>query len=334
MTFREFISDRTGRLLGWIVFMVCTAAFLCATGTRTSIIFLAGMIWLLVFLGTQYVEFYRRRAYLQELEQILGGLDKKYLFYECIPKNRFLYERRLEDFYPKAARAMTSAVSDAKAAQQEYREYVESWVHEIKTPITAAQLICQHTDADTRWKLSCELSQIEAHVQRSLYYARSGSPEKDILIRKTSLEEIVSQALNEHQSLLIQSRIRVETKGLDQNVFTDRKWVIFILGQLLQNAVRYRKASAVITISAEPSEKQVQLIVSDNGIGILPHELPRVFDRGFTGSNGRLRPGSTGMGLYLCKRMSEALGTELSITSIPESGTTVTLSFPANLTKM
>ena len=254
-----------------------------------------------------------------------------------------------------SASSMVGAVSDAQAAQREYREYIERWVHEIKAPITAAGLICQNAEAGLRRRLQQELARIEAHVERALFYARAESQEKDVLICRTDLEEIVEKAILGHRTLLRQSGIRVETKDLGKTVYTDEKWAVFILGQLLQNAARYRKLpreesqeneggyrklpraesqqeeadSAVICLQAESLEKQVRLTVSDNGIGIAAHELPRVFDRGFTGSNGRSRGGSTGMGLYLCKRLSSSLELGIAIRSKEGEGTEVTLTFPA-----
>ena len=231
---------------------------------------------------------------------------------------------------------MTGAVSDAEAAQREYREYVERWVHEIKAPITAARLICRDLDGNTRRKLTAELSQIEAHVERALFYARAENPEQDCLFRQANMGEIAAQAIENHRPLLIQSGIRVETDGLDCTVYTDEKWAVFLLGQLLQNAARYRGPEPVITLSAKPLGRQTQLIVHDNGIGIPAHELPRVFDRGFTGSNGRSRGGATGMGLYLCKKLAGFLNLGLAVTSVEGKGTTVILTFPAkeNLTKL
>ena len=209
-------------------------------------------------------------------------------------------------------------------------------MHEIKAPITAARLICRELDGKTRRKLIAELAQIEAHVERALFYARAENPEQDCLLRQVDLGRNVGQAVENHRSLLIQSGVRVETEGLNCTVYTDEKWAVFILGQLLQNASRYRGTEPVITLSAKPLGKQVQLAVRDNGIGIPAHELPRVFDRGFTGSNGRSRGGATGMGLYLCKKLASFLDLELHIVSQEGEGTTVTLTFPAkeNLTKM
>ncbi|MDE6738397.1 MAG: sensor histidine kinase, partial [Lachnospiraceae bacterium] len=319
------------------------------------------VILLPIGLTVYVIDFIRCRSHLKELENIMSGLDQKYLFIECIPQPRTAYERRLFSLMRASYKSMLGAVSDARSAGREYREYIESWVHEIKSPITAAKLISHSLDAETGRRLTQELIQIEAHVERALFYARAESPERDFIIREVSLEEIVSKTIETYRTLLMQSNMRIETENLDHQIYTDSKWACFILGQLLQNAARYKKLSSaelqdslgesevcqeipnaskndacVINISAMSDAHFLVLTVSDNGIGIPPHELPRVFDRGFTGSNGRARGGSTGMGLYLCRKLSDVLNIDLQITSVWQEGTQVTLSFPAkaNLTKM
>lgn len=327
MTITEFLSDRLRRLVLWAVFAAAAAAFLLATGTQSGIVLLLGIVWVLILLGVQTADFLRCRRRLRELESIMDGLDRKYLFAECVPKARNSYERRLLELSRRAGRAMIGAVSDAQAAQREYREYVESWVHEIKTPITAARLVCRNADSRTRRKLLRELSQIEAHVERALFYARAESAEKDFVVCKVGLAEIAAEAISRHRSLLIWNGVRIETENLEQTVHTDKKWAAFILGQLLQNAVRYRNDNPVVRLSARRLGSQVQLVVEDNGIGIPAHELPRVFDRGFTGSNGRCRGGSTGMGLYLCRRLADCMEVGLRMDSQEGRGTVVTLTF-------
>ncbi|MCM1124503.1 MAG: sensor histidine kinase [Eubacterium sp.] len=339
--------------------MTFVSLVLLLTGTQASVLLLLLVILFVLQSLILITNFFKCRAHLEELESILSGLDQKYLFAECIPQPETIYERQLFDLMRRSYRSMVSAVSDAQSAQKEYREYVESWVHEIKSPITAAKLICHSTDAESGRKLTQELAQIEAHVERALFYARAESPERDFVVRQVNLEEIVSSAIENHRSLLMQSGVRIETDNLNYPVYTDSKWACFIIGQLLQNAARYHKTSCarlqdslrelenpeqflmpqdtpVILISASLQDKQLALTVSDNGIGIPAHELPRVFDRGFTGSNGRVKGGSTGMGLYLCRKLSGLLNMDIQIASIEQQGTQVTLSFPVkqNLTKM
>jgi len=336
MTAGKFILDRLGRMLLQAAFIFAVAAFLLVTGTQTGIITIILLVCLLIFLLEQLIDFWRAKKRLDELQAIMDGLDKRYLFAECAPKPQNLYEHKLFELIRLSGKSMIEAVSDAQAAQREYREYIEQWVHEIKTPITAAKLLCQNTDSDTRRKLSQELAQIDAHVERSLFYARAENPEKDFIISKAELSAICEGAIQAHKTLLIQNGIRIETENLNENVYTDGKWMAFMLGQLLQNAARYRGEAPVIMLSSKRLGQQVQLAVQDNGIGIPAYELPRVFDRGFTGSNGRKRGGSTGMGLYLCKRLADVLEIGLQIQSTEGTGTCVTLTFPAevNLTKM
>ena len=336
MTLREFLSDRLKRIALQVICAGLATLFLFATGTQPGVLVILLIVFLLVFLTVNMFDFFQQRARLLELKSILDGLDRKYLFTECVPQPKGLFERRLFDLTRLAGRDMTGAVSDAQASQREYREYVERWVHEIKAPLTAARLICRELDGDTRRKLTAELSQIEAHVERALFYARAENPEQDCLIRQIELAKIAAQAIENHRSLLIQNGIRVEMKHMNCAVYTDEKWAVFILGQLLQNAARYREPEPVITLSAKPLGRQTQLIVHDNGIGIPAHELPRVFERSFTGSNGRIRGGSTGIGLYLCRKLAVFLELELRMDSQEGAGTTVTLTFPAkeNLTKL
>lgn len=332
MTFQEYASDHLGNMvLHWCA-AAAASVFLLVTGTQAGILVLLMLLYTLGSVILRAVDFFRIRARLGELETILDGLEQKYLFAECAPIAGGIYERRLLELMRRSGKAMIGAVSDAQAAQREYREYIESWVHEIKAPMTAAQLICRNMDNGTRCRLTPELAQIEAHVERALFYARAESPEQDCVIRKSNLAEIVSEAIRNHQSLLIQSGMRVETKDLDTIVYTDSKWACFILGQLLQNAARYRGEHPAVTLSARTLGKQVQLQVQDNGIGIPSHELPRVFDRGFTGSNGRTRGGSTGMGLYLCRKLAHFLEIAVQITSVENEGTCVWLTFPAKET--
>ena len=329
MTINEFIWDRLRQLILWGIFAASATTFLLVTGTQPGIMLIVLLFGGLIFITAQVCEFLKYRRHIQELESILNGLDQKYLFTECIPKPDSAYERALFDMLRRAGKDMIETVSDAQATTKDYREYIESWVHEIKTPITAARLICRNTDGDTRRKLTVELAQIDNHVERALFYARAESPEKDFLVRQTSLDSIASEAIERHRSLLIQNKVRIETENLDHIVFTDGKWVCFMLGQFLQNAVRYRTEIPLITLSARRLGHHVQLTVADNGIGIPVHELPRIFERGFTGSNGRIRGGSTGMGLYLCKKLAAHLEILLDIKSKEGQGTAVTITFPA-----
>lgn len=332
----EFMRDRQGQVFLHAFSMVGLSAFLYLTGTAPGVLILILVVWILGVVVIMFMKYHRENSRLKELESIMDGLDKKYLFAECVSRPVSVYERRMFQLMRRSGKAMIEVVSEAQKGQKEYREYIEDWVHEIKTPITAAQLICSNNKSELSRKLLPGLAQIEEHVERALYYARAGSIEKDFIIRETSLSGIVKEALARHQTLLIQYGVSVDISGLDVLVYTDGKWVGFMLGQLLSNAIRYQGKTPVIRFEAQNIGKQVQLCVTDNGIGIPADELPRIFERGFTGSNGRQRGGSTGMGLYICRKLADFLQIELDAESIQNEHTSISMTFPAkeNLTKM
>lgn len=329
MKLRDYLYDRLYQILLHLIAMLGFTAFLLITGTAwdTLLLLLLGwVIGLLIVLSAGYI---RADARLRELRELMERLDKKYLFAECAPRPRSRYERQLFDLLRRSGKSMIEAVSDAEAGQKDYREYIENWVHEIKAPITSARLMCRNEPGDLSRRLAPSLMQIEEHVERALYYARAGSVERDFAVTEASLDSIAGEAVARHKELLIQKGIRVETEGLEAAVYSDPKWVVFILGQLLSNAARYCGEDPVIRISAKPLGNFVQLRVWDNGTGIPKHDLPRVFDKGFTGENGRKTGGATGMGLYIVKKLCGHLQIEVTAASEENRYTAVTLTLPA-----
>lgn len=325
---KEFLSDRLGQMLLHLISMLFLSAFLKFTGTSAGVIVIVLICWVLGLAVILTFHYLKLRAYLIELENIINGLDQKYLFAECVPKPKGFYERILFRFMRRSGKSMIEAVSNAQEQQKDYREYIENWVHEIKVPITTARLICNNNKSDLSIKILPHLEQTALHVERVLYYARAGSIEKDFIVRETELFTIVTQAVARHKALLIQNGVRVEVSDLDRKVYTDGKWVEFMIGQIISNAVRYRREQPIVHIMAQASDNRMCLVITDNGIGIPAHELPRIFERGFTGSNEREHGGSTGMGLYICKKLGDFLQIEMSAESAFNEYTKISLTFP------
>lgn len=239
--------------------------------------------------------------------------------------------------------------------QRDYKEYIESWVHEIKAPITGIALLCNNrrgiaaqstisqnvessgqTASETAsvsktdyLTISLENQKIENYVDMVLYYARSEEVYKDYLIRETSLEDVIYEILDKNHLLLIQNHVQADV-NCQSTVYTDRKWVAFILNQILQNSVKYRSENPLLRICAKRKDNSVLCIFEDNGIGIREEDLSRIFDKGFTGSNGRDNGRSTGMGLYLCKKLCDRLGIGLFAESEYGVGTKLYLEFPVS----
>ncbi|MDR1663451.1 MAG: sensor histidine kinase [Clostridiales bacterium] len=339
----EFIRDKTGAVLLHMASMAALSIFLYLTGTAPGLLALVLTVWAAVLTAVLLTQFFLLSARLKELESVMDSLDKKYLFCECAPKPAGLYERKLFQLMRRSGKSMIEAVSDAENARREYREYIESWVHEIKAPITAAELVCNNRKTEQSRKLTVLLAQIEEHVERALYYARSDGAEKDFIVRETELAEIVRNAVARHQTLLIQSGVSVEAEAVSGAVYTDGKWVSFMIGQMLSNAIRYKKNIAssrpgteagvptrdcpLIRFETKRRGDILCLTVTDNGIGIPAGDLPRIFDRGFTGSNGRVKGNSTGMGLYICKKLADFLQIELEAHSVQGAFTEISMGF-------
>ena len=229
----------------------------------------------------------------------------------------------------KAAKGSELTDAERAAMAGEYREFVETWVHEIKTPMASARLLLANHPGELADALGDELFRLEEYVDQALYYARSGSVEQDYLVRELSLDGVVRAALRRQARPLIAAGFRVEAVDWTATVYTDPKWLEFILGQLISNAVKYRGEHPVLSFRCREEENAIYLTVSDNGVGIPAEDLPRIFEKGFTGQNGRrLSRRSTGLGLYLCRKLCRRLGLELSASSQPGAGTQMTVCIP------
>lgn len=176
-----------------------------------------------------------------------------------------------------------------------------------------------------------ELDKVEGYIEQALFYARSNTVEKDYYIKKVNLRDIVNEAIKKNKSVLIQEQVRINIHDVDFAVSTDNKWVVFILNQIIQNSRKYSKQNENLEIElyAKQGKENVILYIKDNGIGIKKGEITRAFEKGFTGTNGRLsNKKSTGIGLYLCRKLCDKLGIAIELNSIQSEGTEVRLVFP------
>ena len=197
------------------------------------------------------------------------------------------------------------------------------WAHQIKTPIAALNLLLQGEKQDVA---ACrqELFKIESYVEMALNYLRFEEMSNDLVLERNSLEQLVRQVVKKYAAIFIYNHISIQLEHLDYTVLTDEKWFCFVLEQILSNALKYTKQGSV-KISAEESANGLKVSVKDTGIGIRSEDLPRIFEKGFTGYNGRMDKKASGLGLYLCKGVCEKLGHGISVASKEGEGTTVIL---------
>ncbi len=303
-------------IAGLYLILVC---YFCAVPVSlTLILLLSGVLVLLLCVIAGWRSADRR---LRTLRSRLDALPEKYLIGETLERPRDAVELQSYLLMKEISRSAIGAVEQARAEQQDYCDYVERWVHEIKTPLTACTLILAN-GADPV-KLRRELRRADNLTDTILTYAKLRTAEKDTQISLASLRAACDQAIREEMELLIAADIGVSVEG-EAAVYTDAKLLVFILKQLLINCAKYCPGCQ-IHITMEPG----CLIFADNGPGIAAHELTRVTQRGFTGSAGRAHGGSTGMGLYIVSELCKKLNIGLELASQEQRFTRFTFRFSA-----
>ncbi|MGI6256785.1 MAG: sensor histidine kinase [Anaerovoracaceae bacterium] len=230
----------------------------------------------------------------------------------------------LEEEYQKIAEDLMAILSENNVKfhkeRTEMTQYYTMWVHQIKTPIAAMSLLIHNHDFSGKEEMSMELLRIEEYVDMLLQYIRLGSDKTDFLFRKQQLDTIIKDAIKRYATVFIGRNIGLHYTPMDDSVMTDKKWLTFVISQVISNSLKYTKEGS---ISISFNAQNGILTIEDTGIGIRPEDLPRIFDQGYTGYNGRLDNHSTGIGLHLCKKIVDKLGHKISARSNPGEGTKI-----------
>ena len=273
----------------------------------------------------------KKKKYIQ-ITNLVDELDDKYFISEIIPKSSNIENKAYIYALKQACKSMNDKISKLEQENLDYREYIESLAHEIKTPISALSLLFDNNNDKISKK---ELDKIDMYIDQVLYYARSENPEKDYFIKELDLSDVVHKVLLKYRIYLLDEKISVQVNNLDKIIYTDEKWLIFIISQIIQNSIKYiDKKDKKIEIYTTENKDNVKLIIKDNGCGIKDSDLTRVFEKGFTGSN-RTKSKSTGIGLYLSKKICNKLGLEINIYSKYKEWTKLEIIYPkSNFNKM
>ena len=220
-------------------------------------------------------------------------------------------------------------IADLRASHISESDYTASWVHEVKAPLTAMKMMIDtHTPDPAMRKLEAEWLRVHLLIDRQLYISRLPTLEADYILDNVILQELIATEVRELSSWCREQNIAVDFEDLDVEVLTDSKWCRFIVRQLLTNAVKYSPKGGTIIIKAILSEKgHVMVTIKDEGPGIPSHDLPRIFDKGFTGGTGRLHNAATGLGLYLAQNVAEKIGILLTVDTKVERGTEMQMHF-------
>lgn len=311
--FFKYIYQYRYTALAFLIFSVIFAVILMIYDTLPEAVLYAFLLCSATGIIIVTIGFIGFRKRYRLLEDIYANLP---LMIDKLPESENPYQEILNEIIVRLSEISSENLTNLKNIQHDSIEYFTVWVHQIKTPISAMQMILKSEDTDENRILLSELFRIEQYAEMALYYLRLDSPTTDFVIGRYNLDTILKQALHRYAPLFISKKIKLIYSPVDVYVLTDEKWLLFIIEQILSNAVKY-------TIKGSVTIKYANniLIVSDTGIGISPEDLPRIFEKGYTGLSGRRDRKSTGLGLYLCKRTADNLGHSLSASSVVGRGT-------------
>lgn len=329
MKLSEYIKGRLPAYLtyagGWIMALLFMGAFHIQTQAAVIIT----VIMLLTVTAAELPPLIQRMRFYGKLRSNIQELDQKYLISEMLEDPGFPEGDILCDVIRDADRSMYEHITEYRNENVQFREFIEMWVHEIKLPVAGLLLMC-HNDGNTRY--TGQVKRIDSLIENVLYYARSGSAEKDYIIKETDLKRVFADSAVKYREELQERSVSVSAEGLSISVMTDGKWLGYIFGQLFSNSMKYFSPDREpeIKVTAEDFPDKTVLHFRDNGTGIPESDLPYIFEKSFTGENGRTHGRSTGMGLYIIKQLCGKLGHCISAESVKGEYTDIIITFGRN----
>lgn len=333
MKFGRYILDHKVWLgIGAFLILTINIFLMTLKSSGYLMLYVTVAVGLGVILG-MYLDYARIRRFLMEIRQNVDEIDEKYLVADLLAKPEISEEEIICDILKTMELSMAGRVSDYRRRSEEYKEYVETWVHEVKIPISTARMIIENHRSDSVEESGIvdEVERISTYVEQALFYARSEAVEKDYYVKSLNLSEVVGSALTARKKSLISMKASIDMTGLEDapGILSDGKWLTFILGQIIDNSIKYAKADEKLSLTffVREDEGRRSLVIKDNGIGMKEEEIDRAFEKGFTGTNGRIGKASTGIGLYLCKKLCLRLGHDINLESKPGEGTSIIITF-------
>ncbi|WP_010278557.1 sensor histidine kinase [Paenibacillus senegalensis] len=325
------MNDKRLFLSYYVVLMIFISLVIAAVSQNNyapNIIYvnIGGLFISAVYLVADYFRMYPSLKTLRELCQD-GGIENAAIFPKANNHEQELYYRFIKKLYLEHTKEVEKLFDE----KLDYKDFIMAWIHEVKTPITATRLLIQNTDGKSAAYIADlfenELDKIDQFVEQALYYSRIDSFSKDYLIQEVSLNRLVKETVKKYAKLFIERKITFFMREDEVFVYSDPKWLSFIIGQIIANSLKYTNAGGTVSFDIQHTPNTTCLVIRDTGTGISPEDIGRVFDKGFTGSSGRIQSKSTGMGLYLANRLVLKLGHEIEIESKEKEFTQVIIRF-------
>ncbi len=310
----SYLKDNAGHIAFIATIILIFDVILLLYNIEIEIIAYATIVCLFVSVIVFMIKLsiYAKRA--REREVLIKNIENEYI---NLPEPASLADENYQQMIVNLGNELKEVLTDWKNEKKDSEEYYTTWIHQIKTPISVMRMILESEDTDEHRELLAELFRVEQYVEMVLCYIRLGSESKDFVFKEVDVDIVIKQAVRKYASQFIRRRIKLDYNSKSFLVTTDEKWLSFVIEQILSNSVKYTKQGEVrIEITDDG-----KLVIADTGIGISSEDLPRIFEKGYTGYNGRLDKKATGLGLYLCKKAIDKLGFKISAESEPKVGT-------------
>ena len=332
MKIGPYLKDNLYKLFVFIACYIINLLIFFAFKVGNSVIISSTFLYIICFLLILLIPYFRKKKFYKNLLANIEALDKSYLVLETLNKPEFYEGELLYQALYEINKSMNENVRLIEEHLQNFKEYIEMWIHEVKIPLSTLVLMSNNHKGQFDKKTKLQLKRLENYVDQVLYYARSENAEKDYLIKETDLSKVIKNVGLKNMDDLLENKIDYIVENTQYKVLTDSKWLEFILGQIINNSIKYKRdiKNSYIKISVKDEKEKTTLIVEDNGIGIKKSDLKQVFDKSFTGENGRNGSKSTGMGLFIAKNMCKKLGHKIDIESVYNEYTKVYIIFAKN----
>ena len=321
MKFKDYFLNKITEILGTYFVLFLMPEFLYIIGNTFSVVFMIGVVIAILIMTKYLMDWYRKKKYFEIITERVKDLKEPWLIAELLPVSYTIEDEIYQELLRKVGSSAIEEIHKIEDEQKEYEDYIEQWIHEVKTPITSIHLMLENRISENpglKKDLNVELSRLENDVELALYYARSEQIYRDYLIQKLNVRKVLLKVVNKNRTVIMNSSVAIDL-DCDEALYAygDEKWLVFMLTQVLLNAIKYKaEADAKVVMRAKRDNKRIVLNIIDNGKGIKKEELPRIFDKGFTGSNGRDNEKSTGMGLYLVHKLCEKLEIDIEADSV------------------
>lgn len=332
MKLGKYLKDNLYKIIIFLISYIVILLIFFAFKVRNDVIISVSFVLFVCFIISLSLSYLRKRKFYNNLLSNINSLDKAYLVLETLSKPDFYEGEIMYHALYDINKSMNENINIIKERTQDFKEYIEMWIHEVKIPLATLTLMSENNKDIFDKKARKELKRLENYVNQVLYYARSENAEKDYLIKDTDLSKVIKNVGLDNMESLLENKVEFIVDKVNVKVLTDSKWLEFIINQIVNNSIKYKKniKDSYIKLSTKINKDITYLYIEDNGIGIKESDLKQVFNKSFTGENGRKTSKSTGMGLYIAKNMCTKLGHKIAIESKENEYTRVIITFYNN----